>query len=331
MAMGKLRLHIENATKKADLFHVTEERWKVACKSHRALARKLDVTFGWDGDVLDRALQDAELVIGVPARRERLAQRAPRLRWLHATSAGVDGVLPLDWLPRGVAFTNNRGAHGVKAEQFMRMAYTMLNVNMSRIIANQHARRWEQVFSPTVIGKTAVVIGLGDLGEAAARAAKQLGLKVIGIRRHAKPCKHADSVHTFRSLDRVLPKADYVVLAVPLTAQTRNLLDRDRLGLLKPTASVINIARAPVADYAALRDKLKAGELAGAVLDVVDPEPLPADSPLWDTPNLIITPHISCDDGANYVGISLDLWFENLERYVEGKPLKRRVDARLGY
>jgi phosphoglycerate dehydrogenase-like enzyme len=253
------------------------------------------------------------------------------LRWVHTTSAGVDGLLPLDWLPRRVPLTNNSGAHGAKAREYMRMAYTMLNNRMPQIIANQQARRWEQLFSPRVAGKTALVIGLGDLGVAAARAAKDLGMHVIGVRRHAQPCRYADSVHTYRSLDRLLPKADYVVLAVPLTEETRNILDRGRLALLKPTAGVINIARAPVVDNDALRERLSAGKLAGAMLDVVEPEPLPANSPFWNTPNLVITPHISCDDGADYVGISLDLWFENLKRYLEGKPLARRVDRRLGY
>lgn len=329
--MAKLRLHIENSRKKAEIFHVTEERWQAACARHRALARKLAVTFGWDGDVLEEALRDAELLIGVPAKRDALAKRAPRLKWVHTTSAGVDGLLPLDWLPRRVPLTNNSGAHGAKAREYMRMAYTLLNVGMPRIIANQHARRWAQLFSPRVAGKSALVIGLGDLGVAAARAAKDLGMHVMGVRRHAQACRYADSVHTYRSLDRLLPRADYVVLAVPLTAETRNILDRRRLALLKPTSGVINIARAPVLDNEALRERLCAGQLAGAVLDVVEPEPLPADSPFWNTPNLIITPHISCDDGADYVGISLDLWFENLARYLDGKALTRRVDPRLGY
>ena len=331
MASKKLRLHIENTRKKADIFHVTPERWNVACTRHRALARSIDVSFGWDGDVLESALADADLVIGVPAQRENLAQRAPRLKWLHATSAGVDGVLPLTWLPRGVVFTNNSGAHGVKAEQYMTMAYNLLNSRMAAISANQHRQHWEALFSPNIIGKTAVIVGLGDLGEGAARAAKKLGLKVIGVRRSAQKNRHADKVVTYKQLDRVLPLADFVVLAVPLTAETRGLLSAARLALLKPTAGVVNIGRGPVADYRALEAALRDGKLGGAVLDVVDPEPLPADASLWTTPNLIITPHISCDDGEHYIDISLDLWFENLARFRDGKVLKRRIDLKLGY
>jgi phosphoglycerate dehydrogenase-like enzyme len=303
----------------------------MACARHRALARRLQVTIGWDGDMLDEALATAQVVIGVPQRRDNLSTRAPALRWLHATSAGVDGYLPLDWLPAGVAFTNNRGAHGVKAEQFMCMAYTMLHTRMPQILANQHAHRWEQLFSPTLAGRTALIVGLGDLGEGAARAAKKLGLRVIGVRRTARKSRFADAIYPYRKLDKLLPGADFVVLAVPLTAETSNLLSRERLALMKSTACVINISRAPVADYVALAEKLQDGELAGAILDVVDPEPLPANSPLWDVPNLILTPHISCDDADHYVDISLDLWFENLARFLQQKPLLRRVDPKLGY
>lgn len=332
MAIQKLRLHIENTRKKNPIFYTLPEHWASACKRHKALAKHVAApSFGWDGDVLESALAKSDLLIGVPAQRDNLKVRAPRLKWLHSTSAGVDGALPLDWLPRGVTFTNNSGAHGRKAEQYMTMAYNLVNSRMAEILANQHRRHWEALFSPSISGKTAVVVGLGDLGEAAARAAKKLGLRVIGVRRSVQNNRYADKVVSYKLLDRVLSQADFVVLAVPLTAETRNLLDGRRMNLLKRSAGVINIARGPVADYKALEQRLRAGRLAAAVLDVVDPEPLPADSSLWTTPNLIITPHISCDDGEHYIDISLDLWFENLALFLDGKKLKRRIDPKLGY
>jgi len=332
MAAKKLRLHIENTRRKNSIFHTLPAHWADACKRHPALARHIGtVSYSWDGDGLESALAEADLVIGVPAARDNLAARAPKLKWLHATSAGVDGVLPLNWLPRGVLFTNNSGAHGRKAEQYMTMAYNLLNSRMAAIMANQHRHHWEALFSPNLTGKTAVIVGLGDLGEAAARAAKKIGLKVIGVRRSAQKNRYADKVVSYKQLDKVLPQADFVVLAVPLTAETRGLLSAARMTLMKQTAGVINIARGPVADYKALEARLRAGKLGGAVLDVVDPEPLPADASLWTTPNLIITPHISCDDGEHYIDISLDLWFENLGRFLAGKTLKRRIDPKLGY
>jgi phosphoglycerate dehydrogenase-like enzyme len=331
MAAKKFRVHIENLRARPLVYHLTAARWAAACARHRALARRVEASIGWDGEMLEEALGQADFLIGVRSRLERLAQRAPRLKWIHVTMAGVDRFLPLDWLPPGAVLTNNHGAHGVKAEQYMHMAYTMLNTRMAEIAVNQHARRWQQVFSPSIIGKTALVVGLGDLGQAAVRAAKKLGLRVVGVSRSGKRVPGVDAVHRSSALDRLLPSADYLVLAMPLTPETRNLLNRARLDLLKPGAGVINIARAQVLDYDALGAKLRRGELAGAVIDVVDPEPLPPESPLWDTPNLVITPHISCDDGEHYLDISLDIWFDNLGRFLEGKPLKNRVDSRRGY
>ena len=330
-ARAGLHLHFENLRGRAPLYYITPEDYARAAKRHQRLAARLEVTFGWDHDILDAALRTAHIVVGVPENRERLRARAPRLKWIHTSLAGIDGLLPLDWLPPGVALTNNRGVHGHKAEQYLRMAYTLLHTRMPEILLNQRAHLWRQVFSPTLAGRCALIVGLGDLGTAAARAARQLGLEVIGVRRTTKACPHADRVHTFRALDRLLPRADFVVLAVPLTPATRNLLSRERLSLLKRDCGVINIARAPVMDYAALADKLRAGELAGAIVDVVDPEPLPPESTLWDIPNLIITPHISCDDFGGYAQLTLDLVFENLGRLLQNRPLKNRVSRTRGY
>ncbi|HXV09675.1 MAG TPA: D-2-hydroxyacid dehydrogenase [Burkholderiales bacterium] len=331
MPMRKVRVHIENARNEPPLFQITPAQWDAACARHRRLARRLEVTIGWDGDILGNALNTAQVLIGVPARRHDLARNAPRLRWVHATSAGVDDYLPLDWLPARAAFTNNHGAHGAKAEEFMRMAYTLLHTRMPEIIAQQRDRRWRQLFTGSLAGRTALVVGLGDLGQAAVRAARQLGLKVIGVSRAGKKVPYASKVYRIAALDRLLPVADFVVMAVPLTPETNGLLNRARLERMKPGAGLINIARAQVVDYDALRERLMRGELAGAVLDVVEPEPLPRESPLWETPNLIITPHISCDDAEHYMDITLNLWFDNLARFVAGRPLRNRVDPRRGY
>lgn len=327
----RLHLHLENVSGKAGVFHMTAERYAHAARRHRDLAGRINVTIGWDGDILSEALRSADVFVGSTMPREGLRAKAPQLKWIHVPSAGIEALTPLDWLPRDIVLTNNRGVHGHKAGQYVRMALTMLHTRMPEILANQRHRRWRQVFSPSLGGQTAVVVGLGDLGRAAARAAKSLGLKVIAVRRHRRKSRFADRVCTMKEIDRVLPQADFVVLAVPLTPETRNLLDRRRLDLLKPSAGVINIARAAVADYEALREKLEKHELAGAVLDVFPEEPLPPASPLWDTPNLVVTPHISCDDAENYVALTLDLVFENLGRLLHNKPLRNRVDPKLGY
>lgn len=324
--MARLRLHVQTFSSRPPLYRITPERWTEAAGRHPELAARLDVTFDDEA-----GLATAELALGVPADRSHLASRAPRLRWLHHAMAGVDALLPFDWLPPSVVLTNNRGAHGGKAQEYLRLAYTALNLGLTRMIANQQARRWEPIFSPRLAGQTAVVVGLGDLGMAAVRAANELGMTVIGVRRHARPGAGTARTVTFEAIDSVLPEADYVVLATPLTAETRHLLNAARLRLMKPTAGVINIARAAVADYHALVEALHEGRLAGAVLDVASPEPLPADAALWTAPNVLLTPHISCDDAADYVPISLDLWFANLARWLRDEPLAAVVDRRLGY
>jgi len=331
MSSRKLRAHFENLRSSPAVHHITPERWSAACKRHPAMARRVDASFGWNGDILEDAMKEADILVGICTRLEGLPERAARLKWIHVMVAGVDQFFPLDWLPANVVLTNNRGAHGAKAEQFVRMALGMLHSRMPEMIANQHARRWQQLFTSSIVGKTALIIGLGDLGTGAARAARQLGLKVLGVRRRPGNCRAVDTVYAHTELDALLPGADFLILATPLTPETQHLLDRRRLALMKPTASVVNIARASILDCDALSEKLRRGELAGAVLDVVDPEPLPRSSPLWATPNLILTPHISCDDGDHYVDISLDLWFQNLERLIRNRSLKQRVSRRLGY
>jgi phosphoglycerate dehydrogenase-like enzyme len=325
-----LHLHLESFSKRAALFHIKQEDWEAAAKRHRSLARRLRVTVGWDGDILDEALKTADFMINSSPPKERLRERAPRLKWIQTTGAGIDGLLPLDWLPQDVVLTNNTGAHGAKAEDSCAMAISLLNARLPQLLAQQRNRLWKPIFTTPVAGKTVVVIGFGDLGQGAGRAAKKLGAKVIAVTRSGKAARPADKAVPTARLDSVLPQADFLVITTPLTPQTRNLMSRERLGLLKPEAGVINIGRSPVMDYEALREKLVKGELAGAVLDVFQPEPLPAESPFWDTPNLIVLPHVSCDD-PRYIEHLLDFWFENLQRFLAKKKLVNIVDRRLGY
>ena len=326
----RFHLHIENGRKRPVIFQLTDAIYAAAAKRHRTLARRLKVTIGWDEDILGTALRTADFMINQNPPRDGLRERAPRLRWIQTTGAGIDQLMPLDWLPADIALTNNRGAHGEKAEDSCAMALLMLNSRMPAIFDQQRAGVWRQVFSTPIAGKTVVVIGFGDLGQAAGRAAKKLGLKVIALTRGGKPARAADVVHKISRLDRVLPLADFVIVATPLTVETRGLLDRRRLDLLKPGAGLFNIGRAPVIDYDALRAKLVNGELAGALVDVVSPEPLPADSPLWTTPNLVVMPHVSCDD-PRYMDFLCDRWFENFARLLARRPLRNQVNRALGY
>src|SRR3954469_5229173 len=142
----KLHLHLESARNRPDLFHLTEEKWAAAAKRHRDLAKNLRVTIGWDGDILDEALKTADVMINSSPPKQNLRDRAPRLRWIQTTGAGIDSLMPLDWLPEDVVLTNNSGAHGDKAEDSCAMALLMLNSRMPEVLTNQRERRWDAVY-----------------------------------------------------------------------------------------------------------------------------------------------------------------------------------------
>ena len=323
-------LHLESGRKRPSIFQLHEADWLAAAKRHRALAKKLRVTIGQDNEILDDALKTADFMINSTPPKDGLRTRAPRLQWIQTTSAGVDGLMPMTWLPKDIRLTNNTGAHGPKAEESCLMALLMLQSRLPEVIKQQQDRVWNGVFTPPIAGKTVVVVGFGDLGQGAGRAAKKLGLSVIAVTRSGKATKLADRVVPSKRIDSVLPRADFVIVTTPLTAETRGLINRARINLLKPGAGFVNIGRSPIVDYAALRERLENGTLCGAVLDVFDTEPLPPDSPYWTTKNLVVLPHISCDD-PRYIEHLLDFWFSNFERFLAGKNLKNIVDRQLGY
>ena len=260
----------------------------------------------------------------------RLAAAAPRLRWIHIIGAGIEPLLPLDWLGP-VTLTNNSGVHVEKIRESALMALLMLNARVPAIAANQRASRWQQIFTSTCAGRTALVIGVGEMGATVAAAARDLGMRVIGVRRGGAPHPAVDRMVAVEALDQVLPEADVVVIATPLTPATRDLIDRRRIGLIKPGAGLLNIGRAGCLDHAALIDALERGPLSGAVLDVYHSEPLDPASPLWRAPNLILMPHVSSDDAERYMPKTLDLVFANAGRLQRGEPLLNAVDPALGY
>lgn len=329
-AQRQFHLHLESFSSRPALFQITERNWTAAARRHPLLAKKIRVTLGRDGDILDEALKTADFMINSSPPRDALGLRAPRLRWIQTTGAGIESLLPLDWLPEKTVLTNNSGAHAAKAEDSCAMALLMLNCRLPQMFTNQGNRTWRQIYSEPIAGKTVVIVGFGELGKAAGRAARRLGLQILAVSRSGKKAPPAHAAYPVSRLDRVLPKADFLIITTPLTPQTRGLIHGRRLDLLPAHAGVVNIGRAPVMDYAALVNKLRAGELSGAVLDVFEQEPLPETSPLWSVPNLVILPHISCDD-PRYIDQLLDRWFANFARFLAGRPLRNIVDRKLGY
>lgn len=321
----RVHIHVENISTQAPVFQIRPEVYEAAAKRHRALAARVDTTIAWDLTSFDEAMKTADVLIGWRFPRDDLARRAPNLKWIHMTGAGIEHIMPLDWLPPGAVVTTNSGVHALKAGEFAAMAMLMISNRIPSMFTAQHQGRWHRMFTTPIQGKTVLIVGVGAMGGVAATRARQLGMHVLGIRRSGRRHRHVHEMGTAADLDRFLPRADIVLVTVPLTRETRQLIGKRELDLMKPEAGLINMGRARVVDYDALATKLAREELSGAILDVFDPEPLPADSRLWTTPHLLISPHVSSDDVVNYIPRTLDLVFENVRRLIDGRPLKNRV------
>lgn len=323
--MSRLHVHLQSNPKAPDVFHLTAERYRDAEKRHPDVARHVRTTIATDRRAFYDAIGSADVLVGWWFPKKELAEIAPKLKWIHVIGAGIEHLLPLDWLPKGVALVNNRGVHAPKAGEYVTMALLMLNNAVPALVTSQREREWNEIFSTSIQGKTLAVVGVGHMGGTAARKAKGLGMRVLGVRRSGRPHRYVDEMFRPDELEKVLPRADFVLVTTPVTRETRGMIGERELDLVKRGASFINLGRAEVVDYEVLRRKLKQGDIAGAVLDVFDPEPLPKSSPLWTTPNLVITPHVASDDREAYIPRTMDLVFENVRRHLEGKPLKNRV------
>lgn len=264
--------------------------------------------------------------------------KAPKLRWVQATSAGVDRYMSNEalWGDQEIVFTNMQGMHGPTIADHVFGMLLLLTRDL-RIHA-QDARRGEwnrggsDVFQSVALeGRTLLVVGLGGIGREVAKRGKGFGMEVWATKRRAtKPLSYVDRQETSDKLMEMLPDADVVVLCVPLTDETRGMIGVAQFEVMRPGSYLINIARGPVVDTNALMAALQDGTLAGAGLDVTDPEPLPAGHPLWQMENLIITPHVAArsqltsDDWTR-------LYRENLRRFGKGEPLLNVVDKKAGY
>jgi phosphoglycerate dehydrogenase-like enzyme len=308
---------------------VTPGRLRAAARGSPGVRARLAVTYSEDVAGLEAALASTEVLLAGSFPAEDLARRAPRLRWIQSTNAGVETLVPR--VPPGVLLTNASGVHGPHGAEFAVTALLLLQHRFPHFATRQREGRWDPAYSTPIAGRTVVVVGVGRIGSEVARRARRLGLRVLGVRRSGAPHPAVERMYRPADLPRVLPRADFVVVTTPLTPGTRGLLGKRELDLLPRHAGLVNIGRGAVVDCDALADKLRRGELGGAVLDVFPQEPLPAGSPLWSTPNLVVTPHCGVDDAAAYVPRCLAIFFANLRRYLAGRPLANRVDAARGY
>jgi phosphoglycerate dehydrogenase-like enzyme len=336
-----IKLHIKNNHAGPDTFPSTPEsepvftismdKYQQAAQGFAQLAQQLEVFVDWDTDHWVESMRDAEILLTWDLPTANLAEIAPKLKWIHCIGAGVEHMCPMDWVPEGVTITNNKGAHANKAGEFALMAVLMLHNKMPAILTNQRSATWNSLFSTPIEGKTVGLVGVGSIGGGAALQLAKMPVHIIGVSRHGKPHPQVHEMVAIDQLDAVLPRMDYIFVSLPSTLETRGLFSRERLQSLKAGAGIINVGRGSTFDYDALADLLANGHLSGAVIDVFDEEPLPSDSPLWTAPNFVVTPHVSADDGDSYVPITLELFFDNLARYLDGETLLNVVRPELGY
>ena len=263
------------------------------------------------GDAYTEAFVDSVISIAPP-------------KWAHTEDAGIDGRFYDDMRAKGVTVTHSPGANAPEVAEFAFAGVMSGAKRLGEFRDFQRLHEWRQLKQTGLGAATILVVGLGAIGSRVAGYANAFGMTVHGIRRSAEPLPGLDRQGTLAHLVDFLPEADFVVLAVPNTDETAGMIGADALARMKPTATLVNVGRGALVDIEALKEALASGGIAQAFLDVLPTEPLPADSDLWDIPNLFISPHAACMTPLYTVRVG-EIWLENLKRFLAGEALVHRA------
>ncbi|SMF72156.1 D-2-hydroxyacid dehydrogenase [Candidatus Pelagibacter sp. HIMB1321] len=339
--MKKIKIHIRNNHWKEGFLPcdeegeknntITKEEFEKGLSRYPEIKDKIEYLIDWDDDNFKSSMKTADILLGWQFPTQNLKEIAPNLKWIHVISAGVNHLSPFNWMKEDLVLTNSSGVHAKKAGEFGLMSILMLQNHMTRLVTHQKNKEFVSLLGKPIEGRTVVAVGTGSLGGSMIKHISKLGAKVIGVNRKGKSVEGCSKVITFDQIDEVLPIVDFLYLAVPETEETKGLINKERLDKLKKTCGIVNIGRQSVLDYEYLKTKLEKDEIAGAILDVFSNEPIPKSSNLWDTPNLIITPHVSSDSEGNYIEMVLKIFFKNLKLFLDKKELINQVDRKLGY
>ena len=296
----------------------------------------------------DGPLDDVEVMLRGWLRTEafdRLLVRAPRLTWVHSATSGVERALTPVALERGLVVTNARGVFSRPIAEYVLMMILSVSRRLPQLLELQRERTWQPLEGVELRDVTVGIVGLGSIGRAVGALATAFGCRVVAVRRRGE----AGSASSLRddegelfgeivlgrvggpeTLPELLAESDFIVLAAPLTSETEQMINAETLAMVKPGAWLINVARGRLIDERALIRALREGGLGGAVLDTFREEPLPATSPFYDLPNVIVTPHTAWSSGR-VLDRSVELFCENLRRFAKGDPLLNVVDPSAGY
>lgn len=290
-----------------------------------------DIDGNIDGDATDAEVYFSWLYYIKPTTLQKILDSAPKLRWHQATNAGVNNILTPQYLESDIILTNGAGLHAIPIAEFVIAYLLFYSKNFLKLHELQAQKSWQRSFkNEELLDKTLLIIGAGGIGQEIAKRAKAFGLKIFGSRRNPQPLPNFDKVVGANEWKALLGEAHYVVIATPLTKETKGLIDAEVFSLMRPDAYLINIARGAIVDEAELIKALQTGKIAGAALDTVFTEPLSPESPLWTQPNIFITPHCS-GHSPKTKERAISLFLNNFTRYYNGKPLHNIVDKDAGY
>jgi phosphoglycerate dehydrogenase-like enzyme len=297
------------------------------------LADKATVRYAMSLEDVARAVEDAEVLLLWDFRAQMLREawlHARRLRWIHSSGAGVDAVIFPELIASDVILTNSRGVYDRAIAEYVLGLMLAFAKDMWTTADAQRRREWQYRETELLQDRRLLVIGAGGIGRAIARLARAAGMKVEAAARTGRSDPELGPITAVADLGGVLGDADYVVIAAPLTPETRGLFTAAAFERMKPAARLINIGRGAIVDEAALLDALRHKRIAGAALDVFMQEPLPKEHPFWDLPGLVVSPHM-CGDFIGWTAAVADLFVKNYLRWRRGEPLLNIVDKALGY
>jgi phosphoglycerate dehydrogenase-like enzyme len=300
------------------------------------LPKDIEVVVSNDAEELKAHAHEADAILYAYLGSQLLAQVLPlarNLRWIHCLWTGVEGILIPELLDHPAVLTNGRGVFRWPLADWVVGAMLYFAFDFRRIVRQQEQRVWEPFFGDTLNGRTLGIVGYGGVGSAAAARARPFGMKITALRRRSDLFENdslVDRQYPPSQLKELIAASDYLLLATPLTPQTRGLIGEAEIAALKDTAVFMNVGRGPVVDEAALTRALESNRIRGAALDVFTTEPLPADHPFWRMPNVLLSPH-TADRVQGFLEPALECFVDNMNRFRSGQPLLNVVDKRAGY
>ena len=300
------------------------------------IAEPVDIQVGNDLEFLKSHAPNADVLLNAGPEGNLLQSAFPfakKVQWVHTLSAGVDKVLFPELIESPVPLTNGRGAFKDSLAEFALASMLFFAKDLRRLVKNQEAGRWEQFDVLFLRGQTLGIVGYGEIGRETARLAAALGMKVVAIRRRGASRADdsgATQLYPLEQLRGMLSVCDYVLIATPLTPETKGMIGEAELRAMKNSAVIVNVGRGPVIVEAALIEALEQRRIRGAVLDVFDQEPLPAGHPYYRLDNVLLSPH-AADHTVGWEQLSMQIFLGNFDRFRNGQPLTNMVDKKAGY